>query len=161
MKKVLIVIIIILIVLIFAVGFMTYSVITKEKESMSAEQFKNFMEEKEYVIYDATSQYNEYEYIEKVYIATTIDNEYKIEYYVLSDNESAKYFYSINKNIFENSKSTSVVETNNTISNYSKYTLNSNDKYMVISRINNTAIYVNANEEYKNVIKDLLKEINY
>lgn len=161
MKKVLLTVSILLIVLISAVGFMIYSIVTKEKDSISAEQFRSLMEERGYLIFDVTSQYEEYGYVEKAYIATTSDKKYQIEFYVLSDDEEAIYFYNTNKIIFENSKGGVSSQTTSEISNYSKYALSSNDKYMVISRINNTAIYLNVEDEYKDIIKDLLKEIGY
>ena len=45
--------------------------------------------------------------------------------------------------------------------NYSKYTLQSDNKYMVVSRIEDTVVYVKVDSKYKDQIKDLLKEIGY
>ena len=36
---------------------------------------------------------------------------------------------------------------------------NFNGKYMVVSRIDNTVIYVNVNDNYKDTVKDILKEL--
>lgn len=161
MKKVLIIVAVLIILLFLAVGFITFSIIAKEKDSISAEEFKSLMEEKGHIIIDATSQYEEYEYVKKVYIATKADNKYQIEFYTLSDDEKAKYFYNTNKEIFEKSKSSATSQTSTQMKNYSKYTLNTDGKYKVISRINNTAIYINVDDEYKNIVKELLKEIGY
>ena len=62
---------------------------------------------------------------------------------------------------FENSKSRSSIETNVSMKNYSKYTLLSNGKYMVISVINNTAIYVNVEESHKEEVDNILNELGY
>ena len=53
------------------------------------------------------------------------------------------------------------IETNVELKNYSKYTLLSSGKYMVVSRINNTVIYVNADANYKDNIKNILDELGY
>ena len=160
MKRILLIVMII--GLIFTIGGVaTYSILNKEKESITSEEFKSIMESKGYKIVEITSQYAQYGYIEKAYIATTNDRKYQIEFYTLSNDESAIYFYNTNKTIFENSKQGVTSETNAELKNYSKYTLNNNGKYNVISRINNTAIYINEDEQYKDIIKDLLKEIGY
>ena len=160
MKRILLIIMII--ALFFTIGGVAaYKILNKEKEAISAEEFKSVMENKGYTIVDVTSQYAQYGYIEKAYIAITNDRQYQVEFYTLTDDEKAVYFYNINKTIFENSKQGLTSETNAELKNYCKYTLNNNGKYNVISRINNTAIYLDVDEEYKDIIKDLLKEIGY
>lgn len=154
--------IVIIIVLLFILGGVaTYSILNKEKESITNEEFKSIMENKGYTIVDVTSQYAQYGYIEKGYIAITNDRQYQVEFYTLTNDEKAVYFYNTNKTIFENSKQGVTSETNAELKNYCKYTLNNNGKYKVISRINNTAIYLDVDEQYKDIIKDLLRELGY
>lgn len=102
-----------------------------------------------------------YDYITKVYLAINSSSEYQIEFYELSNSDYASSFYNNNKSIFEKSKSSSNVETSISSGNNSKYTLTTNRKYKVVSRIDNTIIYVNADEGFKTEIKDLLKELGY
>ena len=45
--------------------------------------------------------------------------------------------------------------------NYSKYTLEANGKYSVVSKINNTILYVNVDSQYKDTVKDIIDEIGY
>jgi len=142
-------------------GLVTYTILNREKESISAEEFKSIMENKGYTIVDATSQFAQYRYVQKVYIAITNDRKYQIEFYTLSNDEGAIYFYNTNKTILENSKQGTTSETNAEFKNYCKYTLNNNGKYKAISRINNSVIYLNVEEQYKDSVKDLLKEIGY
>ena len=49
----------------------------------------------------------------------------------------------------------------NTLTNSEKYSLKTGGRYMVISRIENTVVYVNASDTYKKEIDETLKEINY
>lgn len=69
--------------------------------------------------------------------------------------------YESNRYVFKNSKGNITSETSVSLKNYSKYTLSSNGKYKVISRIGNTLLYLNVDSTYENTIKDILKQIGY
>lgn len=58
-------------------------------------------------------------------------------------------------------KSNSSAQTNISGKNYSKYTLSSGEKYMVVSRINNTVVYLDVNSNYKDEVKTILSELGY
>ena len=133
----------------------------KDKKSITADEFKNTMESNDYIVQEATDQFSEYDYVKKVYIALSSDSSYQIEFYQLSDEDYATSFYNNNKSIFEKSKSSKNSETSVSMANYSKYTLQTNGKYKVISRIGNTAIYLNVDTEYKADVKSILKELGY
>ncbi len=162
MKKTIVIISIVLLVLVTIVaGFTAFSLMNREKESITAEEFKIIMQDKGYLIADATSQFSEYDYVSKVYLATTSDKLYQIEFYTLSDDSSATYFFNTNKTLFEQNKTSVSTSTSSEFSNHAKYTLTSANKYMVVSRINNTVVYVNVDEQYKDNVKDILKELGY
>lgn len=154
--------ILIFVLIILIVLFCTmFAKLNKEKESITAEDFKVKMQEKGYEIYDATSQFANYSYVKKVYIAVSNDQTYKIEFYEMSDDENAISFYNNNKSIFESYKGNTVSEGSTNLKNYSKYNLTSNGKYYVISRINNTAAYVNSDSNYKDNINSVLNDLGY
>ncbi len=161
MKKKPVVIVLIVIALIIAILGVVFVNLNKEKTSITASSFKNSMEQKGYIVSDANSQFSEYDYVKQVYVATNSDYSYQIEFYELSDENSAMNFYNNNKSIFESSKGNASTETNASLKNYSKYTLSANGKYMVVSRIDNTVVYVNVDDSYRNTVKDLLKELGY
>jgi hypothetical protein len=119
------------------------------------------MSQKGYSVQDASSQFSEYSYIKQVYIAVSEDYSYQIEFYELSDDSYATTFYNNNESIFESSKGDAAIETSIGLNNYSKYTLSSNGKYMVVSRIDNTVIYVDVDENYKDAVKTILDELGY
>lgn len=141
--------------------FLVKNIINQEKNPITAQEFKSVMENKGYIIIDAKKQFDGYNYIQDAYIAMNDKGEYQIEFYKMSDKENATMFYEHNKSVFESSKSSSSAQTNNDMKNYSKYTLQSNDKYMVISRVEDTVVYVKVDSKYKDNIKDILKEIKY
>jgi len=132
------------------------------KEPISAGDFKDIMEDKDFEIVDAMDQFEEYdEYIKKAYIALEEDYDYQIEFYKLNEEDDAISFYKTNKEKFEASKSSSSVETRVSMGNNSKYTLKTNDEYKVVSRIEDTVIYVDVDEKYEDEVKEILKEMGY
>lgn len=78
----------------------------------------------------------------KVYIASGKDSTYQIEF-------------------FESTKGSNSSESSASLKNYSKYVLSTNGKYKVISRIDNTVIYCDIDDNYKSVVKEVLEEIDY
>ena len=70
-------------------------------------------------------------------------------------------FYNNNKSIFESTKSGASTESNINGKNYSKYTLTSNGKYMVVSRVANTVAFVNVSSDLKDNVNTILKELGY
>ena len=161
MKKGIIIGIVAIIVVVLIAVSVLFIKLNKEKPSIDAQTFKKTMEEKGYQLADAKSQFSEYDYIEKVYLAADSNFSYQIEFYQLANNDYANQFYIKNMKKIESSKSSSSIETNVSMKNYSKYTLLSNGKYMVISVINNTAIYVNVDESHKEEINHILKDLGY
>ena len=143
MKKVLIIIAIIItliIVSIVALFGILFSIFNKEKPSITSDQFISIMSEKNYAVVNAKSQFIEYDYISQAYIALEPNNNFQIEFYELKDSSYAVQFYN---------------------NNVSKFALSTNGDYMVVSRINNTAIYARVSDKYKSTVDSLLKELGY
>ena len=164
MKKSIKVLIIVLVLfaLLIGIAFVTLFVnLNKEKTAITSSEFKNTMESKGYYVSDAISQFSEYNYVTSAYLAVDSSNRYKIEFYTLSDENYATMFYNNNKAIFENSAGNASAKTDVTLKNSAKYTLSSNNKYMVVSRVANTVIFVNVDSQYKDAIQKLLKEFDY
>lgn len=160
MKKPVIIAIIAVVIIVAIVGVIFIN-LNKEKTSITASSFYTTMSQKGYSVQDANSQFSEYDYIKQVYIAASKDYSYQIEFYELLDDSYAISFYNNNKSIFESSKGNTSAETSVGLKNYSKYTLSSNGKYMVVSRIDNTVIYVKVDDSYKDTVKSILNELGY
>lgn len=131
------------------------------KTVMSSADFKTNMENKDYVVEDATSQFEAYDYVSQVYVAVNSGFTYQIEFYELSDTDSAVSFFNNNQSIFEDSKGSVSSESSVSMGNYSKYTLTTDGMYKVLSRVDNTVIYVNVNDEYKEEVQTILEEFGY
>ena len=131
------------------------------KEAIEAEDFKVIMSGLEFTISDATDEYVQNEYVTKVYVAVSSNEEYKIEFYEFSDGSSGLDFYNSIQTKFENSKTGSSVYSSVNLGNYSKYTLSTDGKYKVVSRIDNTAVYLDVDDVYKDEVKGILDNLGY
>ena len=132
----------------------------KNKTAITAEDFKSRMESKGYNVQDATNQFSSNPEVKKVYIA--LNSNYQIEFYEIDTLDNAVLFYNNNnKNIFEQSKSNVSSYTSKELANYAKYRLNTSGKYKVVSRIDNTVIYLNVNDTYKKDVDSILNSLGY
>jgi len=131
------------------------------KETISASEFKEILEYKDFEVVDAKEQFINYDYIEKAYIALEEDYEYQIEFYKLDEEDEAIDFYNLNKEKFEEQKGSTSAETSINIGNNSKYAVKTNGKYKVVSRIENTMIYLDVDKKYKDEVDEILKELGY
>ena len=52
-------------------------------------------------------------------------------------------------------------ETSVSMKNYSKYSLSTGGKFKVVSRIDNTVVYLNVDSNNKDAVRDLLDELGY
>ena len=159
MKKTLIIIGVIAVVIIGAL-LVIFSFLNKEKTSITADTFSDIMEDKGYILKDSTSLFAEYgSIVTKSFVAQK--NGYQIEFYQLSDAENAISMYNTNKAKFESQKTNSSTSATASMNNYNTYSLTTNEKYKYVSRIDNTLVYLDVSETYKDEVKDIMKEIGY
>lgn len=104
-------------------------------------------------------QYSSDNTITSGYIA--YNNNWQIEFYVLDNESTASSNFDTNVKIFEDSKGNSSSYASVEGKNYEAYTLISNGQYMYICRVENTFIYANVSEEYKDDVKSFIKEFGY
>ena len=132
------------------------------KKSITANDFKNYMEKSGYYILDSTSQYKESFTLKQSYIAINANRTYQIEFIEVNTIDEASKIYDINKNIMEGKKGKSFsgyVDTEG--DNFSNYRIVTNGKYRVLSKINNTLIYVDVDQEYMNEVNKIIKRLRY
>lgn len=159
MKKALIIIGIIVVVLVGLV-LIAFNTLNKEKTPISANTFNTTMESKGYVVTDTTSLFAQYpNYMSESYVARKTG--YQIEFYELTSVENAISMYNTNKTKFESQKSNASAFVTTSMNNYSIYSLSINGKYKYLSRIDNTLVYIDVDEDYKDIVKDIMKEIGY
>ena len=129
------------------------------KKAITTSEFKSKMESAGFSIIDAKEQFSNYQYVKEATVAKNSD--YQIEFYVLSNTERANYMFNTNKDIFQNSKGSSSLETKSNMGNYETYSLTSNGYYMYVCRVDNTLIYLKVNQTYKDAVINIIKNLGY
>jgi len=134
---------------------------SSKKEAIDEDQFIRIMNDEGFSIKNVESQFEQYGYFEEAYLAIDSNNNYQIEFYELEEENYALNFYNNNKSKFENEKSSTYVDSNIDLINTNKYTLTTNNEYKVISRIDDTVIYLDVDKKYKKEVNDILKKLGY
>lgn len=147
--------------LVLSILVVLLSACSLNKEAIDVDKFKEKMRDKDYYVVNSKEQFSEYDYIIDSYIAINSDKTYQIEFYKLLDIDNSLAFYNYNKDIFDASRTSNSTYTDINLSNNNKYTLSTEDSYKVLSRIDDTVIYVNTDIKYKDEINSILKNLGY
>jgi len=131
------------------------------KEAIDEDDFISIMTDMKFKIVNVEEQFNQYKYFEEAIVAIQENNNYQIEFYELENDGYAKSFYETNKEIFEQSKTDTSIKTNVDLTDSSKYTLTTDKEYKVLSRIEDTVIYLNVSKTYKDEVNNILKKLGY
>lgn len=161
MKKSIKIAIIAVAVAIVAIAICVVVILMKPKEALTAQDFNSLMEENGYSIVNVKEQFAEYDYISEAYLAIDKNRNYQIEFYIIASPDIAAQFFESNKAIFESSKGNVSSQSDVSAGNYSKYTLSSEGQYKYICRIENTVIYADTDEGYKQEVKEITKKLGY
>lgn len=147
--------------LIFIVTIFSLTGCSISKNKVTGDAFKNQMTAANFTVVDCKSQFERYDYVSEVYLARHKEYGYQVEFYVLKDKEYAKSFYSNNKNLFESSKTKTYTEAKSSGKNYDKFVLETNNKYKVLTRVENTVLYINIDSKYKEKVNKVIKNLGY
>ena len=129
------------------------------KKSITTEEFTKLAEKNELFVTDVKSQFVDFDYVREATVAVSPEG-WQIEFYVLSDTFNAQEMYTKNKNRFEKEDGIKSKSTLN-LGNRTKYTQQTDSSYKILSRIDNTLIYVSESKEHKDKINKFVKEIGY
>ena len=143
----------------FLIGITLLLTGCEKKKPITVEDFTKAVEQKEYKIVERRLL-SDYPETNTIVSAEIKENNY-IELFDIKTEEDAKNFFTTNKNHYEKEYKVKTITTENTGINYNKYTLTVKNNYIVISRINNTVIIVEADKNNKKEVKNFLKEIGY
>lgn len=124
---------------------------------LTANAFVSKMEDAGFLVVDAADQFEE-GLVEAVHLA--VGENFQIEFYVVPTVDQAKRAFEENKSDFE-ALSGGGVTKSVSAKNYSYYTKTTSDAYYVVSRTDNTFIYVAAEAEYKKEISDIIENLGY
>ncbi len=131
-----------------------------KKTVLSTDEFKAKASELGYTSKDAKDKFADNERVKEVTIALHPD-EFQVEFYVFTNKSAAVSAFNTNQTSFESSKNGKSTESSYNMANYSAYSLINNGKYMHICRVEDTLLYVNVDEKYKDEVQKLIKELGY
>lgn len=152
-----------LLVLLSIIMLITFSSCKKEEEArkpITPDSFEMVAESVEYETKDVTENFKDNKKVLKAMVAR-VKNKYQIEYYTLEDAEFAKKMYDKNKKNFESQKETKDKAEVKETENYSEYKLSTRGKYKMLSKIDNTLMYADVDEQYKDNVINFAKQLGY
>lgn len=160
MNKGLKIFIIVVSLLLVSAVVIVFLVLGKGKESITASEFYDEMNDEGLMVIDVTDQYASYG-IDEAYIAVESNQEYQIEFYELSSVSKAENMFETNKEYFEDRAGSKRVTSSYGFGNYDIYSLTSNGDFMYLCRIDNTLLYIDVDDSYKDEVKEIIDELDY
>ena len=130
------------------------------KSEISKEEYTKIAEKNKLIVVDVLDQFAGNEEMESATVAASPEN-WQVEFYVLESKEAAKKMFNKNKEEFEAISNVKKIETNINGTNYEKYTQETEGLYMVLTRVDNTLLYVKAPDNAKEPINSFIKELGY
>lgn len=155
---------VIIILVIFAIimtVLINISSMLADKEPISANKFKKIMAAENFRIINATEQFAEQEYVDEVYLALDFEGQFQVEFLTFTDETYAESSFEINKQNFEAYEKDANTQSEVNGENHSNYKLSTDEKFMVISRIENTMVYISTDDLHKDEAKELLDKLGY
>ena len=117
------------------------------------------METENFTVTDVTNDTETNGLATSVLIAAN-DN-YQIEFYVLTDNDTGEGVFYNNQNLFDEEHSAKTISSEVSSGNYNYYAFNADGNFHMIVRVDNTMLWCEADKTYKDEIVDLVKKLGY
>lgn len=128
------------------------------KDSITGEKFVSVMEDNSFYVVDIKERLDDsYFAINEAYVAKK--DEYQVEFYTFKNDEAANYFYETNKK--KNDSNTVNTKIDFKGENYAVFNIETKTKYKFLEIIDKAVIYINADKEYKDSVKDIVKKLGY
>lgn len=157
-KKALVVVLIVVLLIVAVISTGVYLVVkfvNVEKEALTAKEFISIMEEQDFLVGEVTDQFEDADIeVEEAYVA--VGDDYQIEFYTFEDEENAEMFFKVNKAKFDEDSASSRVTLNG--KNFTSFSITTDGEYRFVERVDDTVIYLDVDEEYKDEVKELVKE---
>ncbi len=142
----------------------------QKKTAITSDEFVSMMEGAGYSVFDVTNQAKGMEGIDTVQVALNPDQTYQIEYYKMIDEDWAHGTCDTMIKSLSSKYNTKIMSLNLTTphTTVSYYTGKGKDAdgnkieaYVHISRIDDTFIFVVADSEYRDEIREMIKTLGY
>ena len=148
--------------LFLAVFFMTSVLTSCQKTPSDTKNFSKIASSMGYDVLDISNQYTNAESIKVATVAAPKSRKFQIEFYELTDMESAIKIYSAQSDILESLKTSGASSEVTNGRNYAKRILTVNGQYMLIEYIENTIIYIPPTDvENQKDVEKFLEKFKY
>lgn len=128
------------------------------KDAVSVKEFTSIMRDNDFDVVDVTDQFADADIkVKEARVAKR--GGYQIEFYTFDESSDAELFYRVNKAKFEEDYINTRADLQGR--NYQSYTITTKDKYQFIIQVEKSVVYVNADKEYKNDVKEIVKKLGY
>lgn len=128
------------------------------KSAKTAEEFKSYMVKEGFTVTDTTAEIGT-DIVKKAYLAD--NGKFMIEFYQAVSVAEAKNGFTSYKNSFAQYEDSDAVIKNSQSNNAERYTLLGQGYYTLISRIDDTMIYTDSPDTYKEDIIKIAKDLGY
>ena len=130
------------------------------KTAITTKDFIAKAEEKGLITADVLDQFAEYDFVKEATVAAS-SNGWQVEFYVLSDEENAKSMFETNAATFNAASDKKKNSTEVEMGNYKKIAFDTDENYMVLTRVDNTMIYVRVPISTKEETKEFIDTLGY
>jgi hypothetical protein len=143
---------IILMVLIFCAGCST------NKTPLTLEEFTDIVRAEGFEVID-TKEYYDTSLVEQA--RSALGDLFAVEFIIAPTEANANRLFNEFKNEADLSKGSTSSHSSVGIGNIASYKLNTAGTYFVMSRIDNTVIYIETESDNKNAVDDIVKKLGY
>ena len=135
-----------------------------KKTALTNDEFIKKAQDNGMITEDQAEQYSGYDHVKSVTTAGIVDGndvKWTCDFMIAVDESKAKEMFENNKTTFENSTDGTTSSSSVNMGNYNTFELNANGKYMYLCRVDNTLVYFNVDEAYKDDAKKFIKALGY
>jgi len=125
------------------------------------EAFTQTMEAEGFTMVDVTATTDTQGLATNVLLAINEDHRYQIELFILADNETGEGMFTYNKSYYDSEYAAKSSVTEIFTNNYNYYAFTAGGQFHVVTRIDNTLLYCDADSAYKDEIVDLIEKLGY
>lgn len=146
-----------IIFLLFLTFILWISTGCEQRKSLSSTDFKDRLENIGYSVQNVTDLYD----VEtNSSVSVALHSDYEILFHVLTNEESAKSFYTITKRQYKEEDKKSR-KTENNKGSYEKFTSKGKQKYKVVIRVDKTVLLASTDKKHQKEIDEIVRKLGY
>ena len=148
-------------ILLFIICIFCLTGCSSKRHAITIDEFEQMTNQKEYYFLNTTENFQDDSMIQEAGLAYTAV--WQIEFYVLDTEEDAITIYQKNITNYEDLKDTinTYSLTEKTYRNGETYSLTTNTKYLYVSRIDRTVLFIYVPVEYRSKVSRFAKDLGY